>query len=233
MRVLVTRPEPGASRTAVRLEAAGHEALVMPLTEIIGVPVKGADLPAADAIVITSANALRFAPRALLPSFASVPLLAVGGRTAAAAQAAGFISVTEGKGDAEALAGLIVSRLPAGASVLYLCGRVRRPDFESALNRAGFSVNPVETYDVSLIGYSDDEVRQTVGSEAVDAVLLYSAVAADAYRDLALRHDDLFGSARVLCLSRRIAEAFGTGVGTEIRVAAAPDEASLFALLGA
>lgn len=233
MRVLVTRPEPGASRTAARLEAAGHEAVILPLTETVGVPVKGADLPAADAIAITSANALRFAPRALLPSFTQKPLFAVGGKTAEAARAAGFASVLEGAGDAEALAALIAAGLPAGASVLYFCGRVRRPDFESALNRAGFAVNPVETYDVSRIGYSDTEVRQTVGSEVVDAVLLYSAVAADACSDLTARHDDLFGSLRVLCLSRRIAEAFGTGVGTEIRVAAAPDEDAVFALLEA
>lgn len=233
MRVLVTRPEPGASRTAVRLVAAGHEAVVLPLTATIGVPVKGANLPAADAIAITSANALRFAPRALLPTLTQKPLFAVGGKTAEAAQAAGFVSVTEGTGDAGALAGLIATRLPAGASVLYLCGRVRRPDFEAALNQAGFAVNPVETYDVSRIGYPDADVRAAVGSNGADAVLLYSAVAAEAYGELAVRSGDLFGPARVLCLSRRIAGAVGAGVRMEIRVAAAPDEESLFALLEA
>ena len=34
-RVLVTRPEPGASRTAARLEADGFAPIVLPLTEII------------------------------------------------------------------------------------------------------------------------------------------------------------------------------------------------------
>ena len=35
LRVLVTRPEPGAGRTAARLQAAGFEPIVLPLSEIV------------------------------------------------------------------------------------------------------------------------------------------------------------------------------------------------------
>ena len=37
-RVLVTRPEPGASRTATRLRAAGHVPVVLPLSEVRPAP---------------------------------------------------------------------------------------------------------------------------------------------------------------------------------------------------
>lgn len=235
MRVLVTRPQPGASRTAARLAAAGHEAVVLPLTETAGVAVKAADLPSADAIAVTSANALRFTPRGLLPALTGRLLFAVGGKTAEAARAAGFASVVEGSGEADGLARLIAARLSAGASVLYLCGRVRRVGFESALGRAGITVMPVETYDVSPIDYSDEDARAAIGSAPVDAALLYSAVAAAAYRGLAGRPTlaSLFGAPRILCLSGRIAEACGTVPDSEIRVAATPDEDALFALLEA
>ncbi|TJX45058.1 MAG: uroporphyrinogen-III synthase, partial [Mesorhizobium sp.] len=35
LRVLVTRPEPGASRTARKLEEMGFEPLLLPLTETV------------------------------------------------------------------------------------------------------------------------------------------------------------------------------------------------------
>lgn len=235
MRVLVTRPQPGAAHTAAQLEAAGHEAVVLPLTETIGVPVKAASLPACDATAVTSANALRFTPRGLLPALAARPLFAVGGKSAEAARLAGFASVTEGPGEAADLARLITERLPAGASVLYLCGRLRRPGFEAALDRAGIAANPVETYDVLRIDHADEDVRNAVGPGPIDAVLLYSAVAAAAYRGLAGRPAlvNLFGAPRILCLSVRIAEAYGTAADSDIEVAATPDENALFALLAA
>ncbi|RVD11473.1 uroporphyrinogen-III synthase, partial [Mesorhizobium sp. M7A.F.Ca.ET.027.02.1.1] len=38
LRVLVTRPEPGASRTAHRLEEAGFQPVLLPLTETKALP---------------------------------------------------------------------------------------------------------------------------------------------------------------------------------------------------
>ena len=38
MRVLVTRPQPSAAATAARLEAIGHEAILLPLMEPVHPP---------------------------------------------------------------------------------------------------------------------------------------------------------------------------------------------------
>jgi uroporphyrinogen-III synthase len=60
MRVVVTRPQADSERTAVALEALGHEVLVAPLMRIEPVAV---DLAGTwSAIVITSANALQAVP---------------------------------------------------------------------------------------------------------------------------------------------------------------------------
>ncbi|WP_292579699.1 uroporphyrinogen-III synthase, partial [Mesorhizobium sp.] len=86
----------------------------------------GAD---AVAVAVTSANAVRHAPKALVASLAELPCHAVGKRTAEACRAVGFLSVAEGPGDAEALADAIAGGL-AGKAIVYLCGRVRFPVFE-------------------------------------------------------------------------------------------------------
>lgn len=233
MRVLVTRPEPGASRTASRLMSLGHEPIVLPLSETTGVPVKGADLPNCDVVAVTSANALRYTPRALLPSLTSKPLFAVGAETAAAAREAGFDDVVEGPGDATGLATSMQSGVRPGAAILYLCGRVRHPAFETALGAVELNVTPVETYDVARVAWSDAEVLGSIGSAMPDAVLLHSAVAAAAYGELAGRATlaRVLASPRIICLSQRIASAVGAAQRGAIRVATIPAESALLALL--
>ena len=67
MRILVTRPQPGASRTMRRLQELGFEPLLLPLTETVGLPVDaGAAGDNAVAVAITSANAVRHAPKGLI-----------------------------------------------------------------------------------------------------------------------------------------------------------------------
>ena len=78
-RVLVTRPEPGASETAQRLEALGFLPLKLPLHEIRPLPVNAGTMPGKTAAVaVTSANAVRHAPGALLERLSGLPCFAVG-----------------------------------------------------------------------------------------------------------------------------------------------------------
>src|SRR5262245_13133093 len=100
-RVLVTRPEPGASRTARRLAEQGFEPVVLPLTEIRALPSDHfPDAANVDAVAVTSANAIRHAPRPLISTLAGKPVFAIGGETARAVKNAGFATVFEGRGNA-------------------------------------------------------------------------------------------------------------------------------------
>ncbi|MDX8518878.1 uroporphyrinogen-III synthase [Mesorhizobium dulcispinae] len=232
VRVLVTRPEPGASRTARRLEAQGFQPVLLPLTETAALPVEAGIFPAAVAVAVTSANAIRHAPRELVAALAALPCHAVGKRTAEACRAAGFRSVFEGPGDAEALAGEIAGELK-GKEMVYLCGRLRFPMFEERLAVAGVRVRPVETYDTIELDYSDDAVAARLSGMPVEAVLLYSAKAAPAMMSLAMRPTlrHLFERAEFLALSARIAMALDGIGGQKVRIASQPDEDALLKLL--
>ena len=232
VRVLVTRPEPGASRTARRLEARGFQPVLLPLTETRALPVEaniGADMVA---VAVTSANAVRHAPKDLIAALARLPCHAVGKRTAEACRAAGFISVTEGPGDAEALAETIAAGL-AGKTIVYLCGRVRFPAFEQRLAEAGVHVRAIETYDTVEIDHGDAEALARLSGGPVGAVLLYSAKASAAVANLiarpALRH--FFEETEFLVLSARVARPLDGIVRQTIRIASRPEEDALLALL--
>jgi uroporphyrinogen-III synthase len=233
LRVLVTRPEPGASRTARRLQDMGLQPVLLPLTETAALPASAGLIPGdAVAVAVTSANAVRHAPKAVIAALAALPCHAVGTKTTEAARKMGLSSVIEGSGDAEALADSIAAAFP-GKAIVYLCGRVRFPVFERRLEVAGVRVQAVETYDTLAVQYSDETILALLSGQAVDAVLLYSAKSAAALHVMAKRPalQKVFEKTLVFALSARIAAAFDDSAGKAIRIAAQPDEEALLALL--
>lgn len=232
-RVLVTRPEPGATLTARRLETLGFEPVLLPLSETWALPVRRESVPVdAGSVAVTSANALRHAPSGLIERLGGLTCHAVGARTAEAARKAGFAHVSEGPGDAVALADQIAAA-NSKATVAYLCGRVRMPDFERRLANHGVRVAPIETYDTIALSPEPGFVSQRLGGQPIDAVLVYSARAASAFYALMTAQaeaDRLMRYARCCCLSGRVAASLGAGLSVEI--ARDPNEDALLALLG-
>ena len=231
-RVLVTRPEPGASATARRLVAAGHQPVVLPLSEIHAL---SPELPSAgtvDIVAATSANALRHlppVPAALLGR----PCYTVGARTAEEARRAGFTDVRAADGDGAALAAMIVATERGGTTVLYLCGRVRRPEFERSLEQAGIAVHPVEIYDTRFLEPGLTAINHAAGGRPIDAVLLYSAETARVMASIIAAGDpaNLFAEASLLCLSAQVAAALETLGSARTYVPMVPTEDGLLALI--
>lgn len=231
-RVLVTRPEPGADRTARRLARLGLQPVVLPLTETVALPAFVDPASVFDAVALTSAEAIRHASPALLERLSGLSCFAVGARTAKAARSAGFAVVREGPGDAQGLANLVRDAVPAGR-VAYLCGRVRMPDFEEKLRTAGLHVSPVETYDTLRIERGGKDVAAMAASGPIDVVLLYSATAAEGLARLQSNGEgaELFARSDYFCLSHRVAAALAGVAPQNIRIAASPTEDALLALL--
>lgn len=233
--VLVTRSEPGAAATAARVRALGHAPIVMPLTRTVALPEVAAvpeDLPETAVVAVTSAAALRHAPAGLVDRLRRHRCLAVGEATAEAARAAGFADVRSGPGDAEGLAGLIVS-WNRGEPVVFLAGRVRRDILEPRLRAAGIPVMPVETYDtveMSQVTDFEDFLSQSAG---IDVVLVQAGLGIAPLMRITshplYRH--LFDGTRFLCMAQRLAAVIPLRDRQTVAVAARPDEASLLALL--
>ena len=233
-RVLVTRPQSGAAATADRLRGLGFEPVVLPLTEIMGLPVE--QMPSCegvDAVAVTSANALRHAPPGLIAGFRHKTCFAVGGETAAAARKAGFTEVVVGTGDAAGLVPIILGALPAGAHVLHLCGRVRVGGLEAGLRRGGMAITELEIYDAPAIPYAPETILVQLGSEPLRAALVHSAKAASRLAELVAwpQVAPLFAETLYFCLSSRIGAALAGISQKRIFCAAAPEEAELLALL--
>ncbi len=228
MRVLVTRPQPGAARTAARLAGLGHEPVVAPLLVIE----PGGEAPpgeAFDAVLVTSAQAVPFLDA--LPR--DRPAFAVGARTAQALREAGFTRVTTGPGDAAGLARLIAGAMPPGAALLHPAGRDRKAEPGASLAAAGFRVLAWTAYRAGAVPRLPEAARGALDAHAIDAVLHFSRRTAE----LLLRLADAEGCgpplarAAHLCLSEDVAAPLHAA-GLQATVAERPDEAALFAASG-
>jgi uroporphyrinogen-III synthase len=229
MRVVITRPQPAAERTAAALAARGHDVWVVPLMQVEPV---AADLSGGwGGVIITSANA----PAAIAanPAFTKLPLFAVGERSAQAARAAGFANVTSAGGDIRDLVQLLRERkADAKAPLLYLAGEDRAADLIGELAAHGIAAEMRVVYRAATAPFPP-ELTAALEAGDVQAVLHFSKRSADNYvagaraadiaeQALAVRH---------YCLSAQVAEPLQAAGAKRVAIAPRPEEAALIELL--
>lgn len=120
--LVVLRPEPGLSDTVAWAKALGLDAVASPLFAIEPVSWRVPDPFAFDAILAGSANAFRCGG-AGLAQLTSLPVHAVGERTADAARASGFKVAKVGTGGLQ----VVLDSLAAPTRLLRLAGEQRVP----------------------------------------------------------------------------------------------------------
>ncbi|WP_407149650.1 uroporphyrinogen-III synthase [Bradyrhizobium sp. ORS 86] len=233
MAVLVTRPHPDNEATLASLRARGFDALAAPMLRFEPLPFHDDDGTHYDAVMLTSANALR-AIDLTGSRLLRLPLFAVGAHTADAARAAGFGEVLVAKGDAIALRDLVLARVDAGAlakaaRLLYLAGADLSRDLAGELGQKGLTVVTRTTYRMAPVASFPREVTEAFLANRITAVLHYSRRSALAFLD-AVRARGLEISALALpqcCISAAVASVLRDAGATQVAVAARPDESAL------
>lgn len=212
--LLVLRPEPGAAATVARARATGFEAIAAPLFTVVPLAWDAPDRRAHDALMLTSANAVRHAGPAL-DLYRSLPAYAVGGATASAAREAGFQDIRTGAGDAAALAALMVQdgiRRP-----LHLAGRDYRELATSLAieRRLVYAAEPVAALPVAARAALENKAVALIHSPRAGA--LFARLLDDAGIDA--------GHVPVAAISATAA----AGPWGAVAIAAAPDDGALLA----
>ena len=215
-RLVILRPEPAGSASVARAREMGLDAVAVPLFEVE--PVAG-DAPEAgsfDALLLTSANAVRCGGEAL-QGLRGLPVHAVGQATADAAREAGFGIATIGTADADRLLGSI----EPGQKLLHLTGEHR-----AGADDAGHEIT-------RIVVYRSRAVEQPAGiDQARGAVVaVHSPRAGARFAQLAGAMGLDRSSIAVVAISDAAAKAAGHG-WEGIEVAERPDDSTLLALAG-
>lgn len=177
MAVLVTRPEPDNLSTAKALQARGFEALLAPLLWFQALPFRHDQEVCYRGVIVTSANALRAIERhPLQAQLLSLPLFAVGERTADAARARGFADISVADGDAALLRKLVaaVAKKNADAPLLYLAAADLATDLATQLAADGVAVSALTVYRMIAADDIPAAVARAFADDQVEAVLHYS-----------------------------------------------------------
>lgn len=156
--IAVLRPEPGNRVTAAAIEARGRRAIRLPLFETRPIAWEAPDPAGFDALILTSANAVRHAGPGLAKLLA-LPAYAVGDVTADAARRAGFAVAAIGDSGAEALAGRAAALGVRRA--LHLAGR------ERTLAVEGIVAEIVTVYASDPLPVTPEQVARLAGAVAL------------------------------------------------------------------
>jgi uroporphyrinogen-III synthase len=233
MRLLLTRPEHDAERTAAVLRARGHDVMLAPMLHIEPVVPLDFGMDTFAAVLMTSANAARaLANHLRRDELQRLPAFVVGRHTAEAARTAGFRDVASADGNQDDLVRLIAARRLSGA-LLYLAGADRSGDLAGALAPNGVTVRTVVAYHAVAAASFTPAVRAALSSGRPHGALHFSHRSADAFLACALA-DGVLEAALALahfCLSAQVAEPLRQAGAGRVRVAAHPDESSLIELL--
>ncbi len=221
MNILITRPEPGATATATRLQAMGHHPIIAPCLTISHLSTTFPPNPAA--IIITSSQAIQSLPT----HFAGTKIFCVGDATAARLRTAGFFSVESADGDATDLFRLIRSKNLPGTHLL-VTGRGHGLQLSAQLRAGGTKIIRRIVYKVKPARKLSAEAAAALAARKIQAALFYSAESARAFTQLKPPNT---AHIEALALSPAVAAALHGLPWIKIRVALAPTELDLLALL--
>jgi uroporphyrinogen-III synthase len=239
MAVLVTRPQPDDEATAASLRARGFAVLKAPMLRFEPVAFQDDTDAAYGAVIVTSANALRgIEPHLENSRLLTLPLFAVGARTAAAARGAGFEKVISADGDAAGLrdcvrASVKAKELKKASPLLYLAGADLARDLAGELGERGFTVVTHTTYRMAPVSSLPREICDAFAAHRIEAVLHYSRRSARAFLQAA-RAGGVEISALAIpqcCISAQVAAVVRDAGATQVVVAATPDENALLEAL--
>jgi len=232
--IWITRPQPGADKSAAAIAAMGFHPVVVPLTEVAATEpaIDPAEAARADAVVVTSGNAVRLVPDTLVTALFDKAVYTVGAATKADALARGFRDVRSADGAVDDLVALVSAREKPGSALVYLCGRRRTGDLEGKLARAGMNCLVAEVYSTDIVSHMTDVLEKKLPAGSPDAVLFHSALSARAFAEhVKAQSPQAYDNTKFLTISKRVASALPERVQDRISVAEDPTEQSLLAAL--
>ncbi len=218
--VLVLRPEPGNAATCARVREMGRDVVSIPLFVVEPMAWDAPDAANHDALLLTSANAVRHAGDGLT-NLSMLPIYAVGAATAKAARAAGLIVKAVGDGGVSEMADMLTA--DGRSHVLHLTGHefTALPD--------GFA--PTVRIVYAARERAEAEVLPALSAAPRPAhVLLHSARAARRFATLIEAAGIAPETLTLHAMSAAIAEAAGGDWGS-IAIPDSPNEAAMLSAL--
>lgn len=180
MRVLITRAEPAASRTAALIEKSGHEAVKLPLFEVQDTNI---EIPKGNfsGYIFTSGNAISILEkRGWKPENPDAPVFCVGEKTAQSAKKLGFSKISYAQGGASKLMPQIIeTNLVSPKNILYFTTPDRSFDVSGYLADYEIDVKNLDIYQALEVEGLGNNLDRIFTKSSPEFILCYSKRSGD------------------------------------------------------
>lgn len=227
--VIITRAEPGASKTVQGVTALGLTPVLSPALTLQADPsVTLPDPEGFSGVIFTSANGARF--YAEREDDRTLPAWCVGPATARAARDVGFETVHESTGNAVRLAALIASTIaPPEKPLLHIANAAAKGDLQRELKMRRYKVKFAPLYRATVAPDLSDDATALFNNGTPGIVLVHSAKGSAAFVDLT--SEEQRQNLVVAAISTVASEPLREAGMENITVAAAPNERALMKTL--
>jgi uroporphyrinogen-III synthase len=193
-----------------KLFSLGHKIIHIPTLKISPSKTESVDLNEYDAIIFTSANAIRNLE--VINEEKSKLCFCVGSITEKIARQSGYLNTLSAGGTVNALKNLIINsnQINEKSRLAYFCGDNVAYDLDLELKREGLKIRKIINYKSEKITDLNDQNKKIIASHSPDIIFVYSLRSGESFIEITRNHSlyPLMTGSKVMCISDKIASLF-------------------------
>jgi uroporphyrinogen-III synthase len=205
MHIVITRPIDDSIELFEKLNKLGHTTTYLPVIKIEKLETKKINLESYEAVIFTSANAIRFMN---IEKFnLKIKCFCVGGSTEIAAKQAGFINTYTSEGTVDSLIELIIRTLDEKVGkLLYLSSEFISKDLDVDLINEGYAVDRISNYTSLPVEKIDQMVLNFLKKNPPDVLFIYSTKSAKNLFNLINKYSllNVVTRSHLMCISEKV-----------------------------
>ena len=210
MNILITRPLIDSEDLMGKLFSLGHKIIHIPTLKILPIESEPVDLNKFDAVIFTSANAIRNLK--VINKEKNKLCFCVGSITEKIARQSGYINTLSAGGTVNALKNLIINsnKINEKSKIAYFCGDNVAYDLDLELKKEGLKINKIINYKSVKITDLNDQNKKIISSHSPDIIFVYSLRSGESFIEITRNHSlyPLMTGSKVMCISEKIASLF-------------------------
>ncbi len=210
MNILITRPLIDSEDLMGKLFSLGHKIIHIPTLKISSIKTKSLDINKYDALIFTSANAVRSLK--VVSEEKSKLCFCVGSITEKIARQSGYYNTLSAGGTVNALKNLIInsSLINEKSKLAYFCGDNVAYDLDLDLKKEGLKIVKIVNYTSKKITDLNDQNKKIISNHSPDIIFVYSLRSGESFIEITRNHSlyPLMTGSKVMCISDKIASLF-------------------------
>ncbi len=210
MNILITRPLIDSEDLMGKLFSLGHKIIHVPTLKISSVKKESIDISQYDALIFTSANAVRNLK--VLNKDKNKLCFCVGSITEKIARQLGYQNTLSAGGTVNALKNLIISseQINEKSRLAYFCGDNVAYDLDLELKKEGLKINSIINYKSEKITDLNDQNKTIITNHAPDIIFVYSLRSGESFLEIVKNYSlyPLMTGSKVMCISEKVANVF-------------------------